>query len=203
MRRCATRCLWLLTLLVAGVGGCTRQKPPVAEKDTALSARIEQLVETFLTSDDDAKNAAVLAETRTIFEREGVPGVARVGEAAAYGFVLINMLGQAPDFRLQFFSGVREAANRRELPEDALAFAEARRRQTEVEQRYKAHTPSHPELRDRDRTPLQGRSGSPNERGIRPKEIGGGGPANCGPAQSDLRSIRRTDLRHGRCAGGE
>jgi len=135
-------------LLVAGVGGCTRQQAPVAEKDTALSARIEQLVETFLTSDDDAKNAAVLAETRTIFEREGVPGVARVGEAAAYGFVLINMLGQAPDFRLQFFSGVREAANRRELPDDALAFAEARLRQKEVEQRYKAHTPSFPELRD-------------------------------------------------------
>lgn len=44
-----------------------------------------------------------------------------------------NMLGQPPDFRLQFLTRMREAATRHELPEDALVFAEARRRQTELE----------------------------------------------------------------------
>jgi hypothetical protein len=148
MRRCGARFLLLLVVLAPIMGGCTRQRAAAAAKDTALANRIEQLVETFLTSDDDAKNASVLSDARVIFEREGIPSVAKVGDAAAYGFVLINMLGQPPDFRLQFFSRVREASTRRELPEDALAFAEARRRQTEVEQRYSAHPPSHPELRD-------------------------------------------------------
>jgi hypothetical protein len=134
--------------LVPIIGGCTAQETATADKDTALAERIERLVDTFLTSDDDSKNASVLSDARAIFEREGVPSLAKVGDAAAYGFVLINMLGQPPDFRLQFLGRVQEAATRHELPEDARAFAEARRRQTEIEERYGARTPSHPELRD-------------------------------------------------------
>jgi hypothetical protein len=130
------------------IAGCTVQETATADKDTALAARIEQLVETFLTSDDDAKKASVLSDARVIFEREGIPSRAKVGDAAAYGFVLINMLGQPPDFRLQFFARAEQEATRQGLPQDAIAFAEARRRQTEVEQRYRAHIPSHPELRD-------------------------------------------------------
>ena len=117
------------------------------EKDTALAERIERLVDTFF-DDDDARNAAVLADARAIFEREGIPSVARVGDAAAYGFVVVNMLGQPAEFRQPFFAKVQEAAARHELPEDALVFAAARRRQKDVEDRYRAHTPSHPELRD-------------------------------------------------------
>ncbi len=124
------------------------QETATADKDTVLAERIERLVDTFLTSDDDGKNAAVLSDARAIFEREGIPSLAKVGDAAAYGFVLINMLGQPPDFRLQVLTRVQEAASRHELPEDAVAFAEARRRQTEIEERYGTHTPSHPELRD-------------------------------------------------------
>ena len=146
MTRCVAPCLFL-ALLVPIVGGCTSEKA-AADKDSALAATIERLVETFLTSDDDAKEASVLSEVRVIFEREGVPGVSKVGDAAAYGFVFINVLGQPPDFQPQFFSRVQEAATRHELPEDALAFAEARRRETDVEQRYSTHTPSQPELRD-------------------------------------------------------
>jgi len=146
MRRCAARLTLLLVALVPIVG-CTVQETATAEKDTALAARIEQLVETFLTSDDDAKNASVLSEARVVFEREGIPSRTKVGDAAAYGFVLINMLGQPPGFRLQFFERVQEEASRQGLPQDALAFAEARRRQTEVEERYSARAPSHPELR--------------------------------------------------------
>jgi hypothetical protein len=147
MRRCPGTWL-LLVALVPIVGGCTVRATAPADKDTALAERIERLVDTFLTSDDDGKNASVLSDARAIFEREGIPGLAKVGDAAAYGFVLVNMLGQPRDFRLRFLARVREAATRRELPEDALAFAEARRRQTEIEERYEAGTPSHPELRD-------------------------------------------------------
>src|SRR3954454_15743217 len=100
MRRCAAaRRMMLLGALVPLVG-CATQEAPKADKDPALAARIEQLLETFLTSDDDAKNAAVLSDARAIFEREGIPSLAKVGDAAAYNFVLINMLGQPPDFGL-------------------------------------------------------------------------------------------------------
>jgi hypothetical protein len=130
-------------------GGCKTPStvPPVA-KDTALAERIERLVETFLMSDADADEAAALSEARVIFEREGILTLARVGDAASYGFVLVNTLGQAPAFRAQFVAGVREAASRHELPQDAVAFAEARLRQTAVEERYKTHAPSAPALRD-------------------------------------------------------
>jgi hypothetical protein len=124
------------------------QQTATADKDTALAERIERLVDTFLTSDDDSKNARVLSDARAIFEREGIPSLSKVGDGAAYGFVLINMLGQPRDFWPQFLTRVQEAATRHELPEDALAFAQARRRQTEIEERYRTHTPSHPELRD-------------------------------------------------------
>jgi hypothetical protein len=144
MTRCPVPWL-LLVALVPLVGGCTVHETATADKDTALTERIERLVDTFLTSDDDGKNAPVLSDARAIFEREGIPSLARVGDAAAYGFVLINMLGQPPDFRLKFLARVREAATRHELPEDALAFAEARRGQTEIEKRYRTYTPSHTE----------------------------------------------------------
>jgi hypothetical protein len=138
----------LLGALVRIVGSCTTQEIARAERDPALAGRIEHIVETVLTSDDDAKNASVLSEARVIFEREGIPSQAKIGDAAAYGFVLINMLGQPSDLRRQFLARLQEEASSQALPQDALAFAEARRRQTEVEERYRTHTPSHPELRD-------------------------------------------------------
>jgi hypothetical protein len=149
MWRCAAaRCLVLLAVVVPTVARCTRQETAAADKDPALAARIEQLVETFLTSDDNASKASVLSEARVIFERDGIPSQTKVGDAAAYGFVLINMLGQPPDLRRQFFAKLQEEASRQALPHDALVFAEARHRQTEREDRYRAHAPSHPDLRD-------------------------------------------------------
>jgi hypothetical protein len=140
--------LWLLLLALLPVfGGCAGPKTATVDKDTALAAHIESLVDTFLTS-DDGKNPAVLSDARGIFERDGTPSLAKVGDAAAYGFVLINMLGQPPEFRPRFLASVQEAATRHDLPEDAVVFAEARRRQTEVEARFRTHTPSNPDLRD-------------------------------------------------------
>jgi hypothetical protein len=146
MRRCAVGHLLLLAAL-ATLGGCTARETATPVKHTELAQRIERLVETFLTS-DDAKEASVLSDARGIFEREGIPTVAKVGDAAAYGFVLVNMLGQPPEFQAKFLEGVRDAATRKELSEDTVAFAEARFRQTEVEERYKTSLPSNPELRD-------------------------------------------------------
>jgi hypothetical protein len=146
-RRAAVGGMLLLGALLPILGSCTTQGTTKADKDPLLAARIEQLVETFLTSDDD-KNASALSEARAIFEHEGVPSQAKVGDAAAYGFVLINMLGQPPEWRRQFLAKVQEESSRQALPHDALVFAEARHRQTQLEDRYGAHTPTHPELRD-------------------------------------------------------
>lgn len=151
VRRRSIGALLLLVTLVE-LESCKRRETaaenPATVTAPALAARIERLVATFLASADDDRSAPALAEARAIFEREGIPGVPRIGDTAAYGFVLINMLGQPPDFRLQFFEELQKAAARQALPQDALAFAIARRRQTEVENGYKSHPPSHPELRE-------------------------------------------------------
>ena len=83
MRRCPGTWL-LLTALVPIVGGCTARDTAPADRDAALAGRIERLVDTFLTSDDDGTNASVLSEARAIFESDGVPGLSKVGDAAAY-----------------------------------------------------------------------------------------------------------------------
>ena len=140
-------------------------RPSVAAgRDVALATRIEQLVETFLTTDDDRKSEAALSEARGIFERDGVPTLADVGDSAAYQFVLITMLGQPPEFRLRFFAGVRKSAARQQLPADAVLFAHVRQRLTEIDVRYAKGTPSHPELRD------QIEQLSRNDQAVRQKE---------------------------------
>ena len=131
------------------LGACSnRQLAQSAVKDDALAQRINGFVETILTSDDDAKQAPLLAETKAIFEGEGVPSVAKVGDAASYDFVLVNMLGQTLDFQNVFIKKLHEAQARRELPPDALVFAEARLRQATIEQRISSRPPTHPALRD-------------------------------------------------------
>jgi hypothetical protein len=63
-------------VLVPIVEGWTAQETGAAGKDTGLAERIERLVDTFLTSDDEDKNAAVLSDARAIFEQEGIPSLA-------------------------------------------------------------------------------------------------------------------------------
>jgi hypothetical protein len=127
--------------------GCTKRDTRLPA-DEALARQIGQLVETFLMSDSDAETERALAEAKAIFEREGIPSVGRVGDSSSYGFVLINMLGQSPDFQVGFMARVREAAARHELPEDAVLFAEARLRQTETKERFRNHSPGNAPLRD-------------------------------------------------------
>jgi hypothetical protein len=86
-------CGILTALLLVMFGGCAKREPTRSnDNNVALAGRIDALVETFLTSDDDVKEKSALADAKAIFEREGIPSVARVGDAAAYGFVLVNML---------------------------------------------------------------------------------------------------------------
>ena len=179
-----------------------RAKTAIPVKDTELAQHIERLVETFLTS-DDGKEAAALSEAQLIYEREGIPTVAKVGDAAAYGFVLVNMLGQPPEFQAKFLERVRDAATRHELPEDAVAFAEARLRQTEVEERYKAHLPSNPELRDEISRLFKDDQAVREREGFDAKKTVEADRRTAGPLKAIFDSIRRADLRHGGCAGGE
>jgi hypothetical protein len=141
---------WILAALlsVAPVGCAKRELGKSDERDRALTERIDGLVETFLTTDDDAKEKSTLADAKAIFKREGIPSVGKVGDAAAYGFVLVNMLGQSPEFRTEFMAKLRAAAVRRELPADAIVFAEARFLQGEAEERFRTRIPSDPALRD-------------------------------------------------------
>lgn len=138
----------VLLATLARLGGCTRREPSPPAKDTLLTERIERLVDTFLMESDDAKEAAALSDARAIFAREGVPTVAKVGDVAAYGFVLVNVFGQPADVREQFIAKVRDAAARHELPADAVLLAEARLRQAATEERYRTQVPSQPGLRD-------------------------------------------------------
>lgn len=147
MRRFIARDLLLVGVVAVAASCRVAKRAPV--EDAVLSGRIERLVDVFLASDDEATEQASLADARAIFEREGVPGMARVGDRAAYRFVFINMSGQEPDFQKRFAASVKSAAERHELPADAVVFAEARTRDSDVETRYSTRTPSHPALRDR------------------------------------------------------
>jgi len=147
MRRRAVGELLLLSAF-ASIAACTTHETTTPAKDIALTERIQGLLETFLTSDDDVQKASALSDARDIFARGGIPNLARVGDAAAYGFVLMNMLGQPPAFQAQFLGNMRDAATRHELPEDAITFAEAHTRHTAMQERYRTQTPSHPALRD-------------------------------------------------------
>ena len=138
----------VLLFLIALAPAASCQARGAVAPDPALSGRIERLVDTFLTSEDEVVKASARAEAREIFEREGIPAQARVGDSAAYGFVVVNMLGQPQDVRARFFKTLQQPEVRADVPADAIAFATARRRQTDIEERYKARTPSDPALRD-------------------------------------------------------
>lgn len=142
-------CWILAAVLAAAVTGCAkRELGKSEERDHALTAQIDALVKTFLTTDDDAKEKSAMADARAIFRREGIPSVAKVGDAAAYGFVIVNILGQSAEFRTEFLAKLRTADVRRAVPSDAVTFAEARVRQGETVERFRDHLPSHPALRD-------------------------------------------------------
>ena len=73
-------------------GWAKREVGESAKSTRALTEQIHGLAKTFLTTDDEAKEKSALADARAI------PSVAKVVDAAAYAFVMVNMLGQSPEF---------------------------------------------------------------------------------------------------------
>jgi hypothetical protein len=144
----AIHCTFAALLLVLPSGCAKRDRPPSVEKNATLAERIGGMVETILLSEDGAKSAAVRAEARSILDSEGVPSVAKAGDAGAYGFVMVNMFAQPPNILREFMVKVREAAARGELPADAIVFAEASFRQRETEELFRTRVPSDTTLRD-------------------------------------------------------
>lgn len=138
----------IVLILLIFLTACSKRNSSPTSADRDLAKNIDRLVDIVLTSDKDAETEKALSEAKAIFEREGIPAVHRVGDSASYGFVLIHMLAQAPDFRTKFIAKVRESALRHELPEDAVLFAEARLRQTEMTERFRNESPANPALRE-------------------------------------------------------
>src|SRR6187455_748980 len=103
----ARRAFVVLLLLAFAAAGC--RPAETVTFDQELSTRIERLVDAALTAEDEAVRASALSAAREIFEREGIPSQARAGDAAAYGFVAVNMLGQPPELRLRFFQRLQQA----------------------------------------------------------------------------------------------
>ena len=58
--------------------------------DTLLAARIQDLLQVVLTTDDEKQKEAAEAEAKDIFTKRGLPTIAAVGDEAAYEFVLLT-----------------------------------------------------------------------------------------------------------------
>jgi hypothetical protein len=132
--------------LLCGLVGCT--KPELTPSDPALADRIHSLVDKLVSSLASQSNEIdrVFEEANAIYEHEGIPSIARVGDANAYGLVYIITLGVEPEFRAEFMKKVRDAAAKHELPVDAVLVAETLARTGEMKD--KIGTPSNPVLRD-------------------------------------------------------
>jgi hypothetical protein len=110
--------------------------------DAALTARIEHLLHSALTTGDDKQEKAIEAEVRQIYKQRGLPAIADVGDKASYDFVfMICSPGGVLD-------KVRAAAARHEIPADAAAYCEAHVRQESVKLEAMKHAPTEPQLRD-------------------------------------------------------
>ena len=140
-RRCSMANLCFLSLALILV-------PPAWAADTALAARIRQLLHTVLTTDNDADDAAAKAEMHKIFDARGLPTIAEVGDEAAYEFVVLAFYQQPADFRQRVLVEARQSAERHEIPPDALTFLETRAKLEEAKARARATPPTNPDLRD-------------------------------------------------------
>ncbi|HTS75630.1 MAG TPA: DUF6624 domain-containing protein [Bryobacteraceae bacterium] len=114
----------------------------------ALAARIQQLLHIVLTSHDEKQEAAAKAEAKEIFTRQGLPGVAAVGDEAAYEFVVLTCSLELEEFQSQVLEKAREEAKKHEIPADAATYCAAHVRQEMIKTEAKKHPPANPALRD-------------------------------------------------------
>ena len=115
-------------------------------RDAALAARIQQLLQVVLTSDDEKQEAAVEAEAKEIFTKRGLPTISAVGDEAAYEFVLLTCSPGPLEFQNRVLRKVREAANRGDVPADAATYC--RRMYRIKKAKAKKHAPANPALRE-------------------------------------------------------
>jgi len=118
-------------------------------EDPALSAKIEGLFQTVLTTDDEAKEALAVSQAKNIYTEHGLSSVSEVGDLPEYEFVVLLASEKLPlEFRTQVLTKVKEAAARRDIPSDSATFYEARLRLDKVKEEAKTHPPTNPALRD-------------------------------------------------------
>src|SRR5882762_1611599 len=116
--------------------------------DAVLAARIQQLVQIVLTTNDDKQEEAAEAEAKEIFRKRGLPGIAAVGDEAAYEFVLLTCSPGPVEFQKKVLRKAREGAKEHEVPADAASYCEAHVRQETVKAKAKKHAPANPALRE-------------------------------------------------------
>jgi hypothetical protein len=116
--------------------------------DAVLAARIQQLLHVVLTTDDDKQEAAAEAEAKEIFVKRGLPGIAAVGDEAAYEFVLLTCSPSPAEFQKQVLRKAREGAKRHEVPADAASYCAAHVQQEMAKTKAKKHAPANSALRE-------------------------------------------------------
>ena len=117
--------------------------------DPVLSAKIESLFQTVLTTDDDSKEALAVSQAKDIYTERGLASISEVGDLPAYEFVVLLASQKQPmEFRAQVLSKMRDAAVRGEIPSDAATFYEARLRLDKSMEETKTRPPRNPALRD-------------------------------------------------------
>lgn len=113
-----------------------------------LSARIQQLVFTILTTDNEKEEAAAKAEADRIYQERGLPSIQAVGDEAAYQFAVMRCSTGSPEAQQQALLQAREGARLHQIPADAAAYCAAHRNEERAKARAKEQAPSHPGLRD-------------------------------------------------------
>lgn len=138
-----------LSLLLVSAFGLPFQSVTPRAADPVLSAKIESLFETVLTSDDANKEALALSQAEDIYNEHGLPTIATVGDQPAYEFVvLLASKRHSLGFRTQVLSKAKEAVARGDLPSDAANYYEARLRLEKMTDEAKTDPPTNPALRD-------------------------------------------------------
>ena len=116
--------------------------------DAALAARIQQLFNVVLTTDDHEQEAAAWDEAKAIFMQRGLPSAAVVSDETAYKLVWLTCTQGPEGFQRQVLRKAREGAKSHQVPDDAASYCAAHIRQDIVKTKAKKHAPANLALRD-------------------------------------------------------
>jgi hypothetical protein len=177
-----------MNLILILVSAFSLQSQSVAPRaaDPVLSAKIESLFETVLTSDDDNQEALASSRAKDIYTEHGLPTIATVGDQPAYEFVvLLASKRHSLEFRTRVLSKAKEAVAR-DIPSDAAKYYEARLRLDKMTDEAKAHAHTNPAVRDEiDRTHKVDQAVR-QQQGLDPKKMAEVDRQNAAPVQAIL-----------------